>query len=249
MDWLKNQLNIDKISIKKNITEFNCNTPERNIIAFCLWGNDQHYYKFALINAIIAPIIYPGWRARFYCDDSIPLKLINKLKENQAEVVITESKGAYYGLLWRFRVISDPEIDRFLIRDCDSILNCQERVAVDEWLASDKCFHLMRDFYTHSALILAGMWGGIGGLIPNVSPLIDSYYEMQDKVRNIDQVFLSRCIWPFVKQSYLAHDEYFDFGNTKPFPKFGKFPGHKWHVGQNWLLHQSNADWSDNVIF
>jgi len=234
LDWLKTQLNINKISVEKPIPQFNCDTPARNIIAFSLWGNDPVYIKPAIINALIAPIIYPGWRARFYCDDSVAPESIKQLKENQAEVIITESKGAFHGLFWRFLVASDPEIDRFLIRDCDAVLNCQERVAVDEWLTSNKHFHLMRDCYTHNELILAGMWGGVGGIIPNISSLIDAYYKKSGKVRSIDQQFLRHCIWPFVKQSCLTHDEYFKFGHAKPFPKLGKFPDNRWTVGQNW---------------
>lgn len=239
LTWLKTQLDVNEIIIDKNkITpKFNCETPERNIIAFSLWGKDPMYLKCASLNAIVAPIIYPGWRARFYCDDSVPAEIITQLKENQAEVVMTESKGAFYGLFWRFSVISDPEIDCFLIRDCDSVLNCQERVAVDEWLASDKHFHLMRDYYTQNELILAGLWGGVGRIIPNITSLIKAYYEKADKISSIDQLFLRHCVWPFVKQSHLAHDEYFEFGNAKPFPKLGKFPGDKWNVGQNWRAH------------
>ena len=37
----------------------------------------------------------------------------------------------------------------------------RERDAVDEWIASNKTFHIMRDHIWHDGIeILAGMWGG-----------------------------------------------------------------------------------------
>ena len=36
----------------------------------------------------------------------------------------------------------------------------RERDAVNEWLASNKTFHNMRDHPWHGAVMLAGMWGG-----------------------------------------------------------------------------------------
>lgn len=60
--------------------------------------------------------------------------------------------------------MDDPTIKRFLIRDADSIVSHREKAAVDAWLKSDKWFHLMRDNYSHTELILAGMWGGCTGI-------------------------------------------------------------------------------------
>ena len=45
----------------------------------------------------------------------------------------------------------------YWVRDADSVVNVREKVAVEEWLASTRHFHLMRDHYDHSELVLAGM--------------------------------------------------------------------------------------------
>ena len=44
-----------------------------------------------------------------------------------------------------------------LSRDSDSLLNIREKKAVDEWIKSDKSFHIMRDHKYHKTRILAGM--------------------------------------------------------------------------------------------
>jgi tetratricopeptide (TPR) repeat protein len=45
---------------------------------------------------------------------------------------------------WRFQVANDPEVGRFAVRDCDSVVSLRERHAVEEWLAGDRWFHVMR---------------------------------------------------------------------------------------------------------
>jgi hypothetical protein len=140
------------------------------------------------------------------------------------------------GTFYRFLVADDPQVDRFIIRDADSILNIRERVAVDAWLASGMHFHVMRDFYTHTELILAGMWGGIRGALPSMRALIAEWLSEQKGITynqtTSDQIFLREKVWPVVRQSALVHDSWFDFGDKVNFPEVGTLPPWK-HVGQN----------------
>ncbi len=226
----------EKFEITKRIPKFNSATPDKNIIAFSVYGDQLQYLNGAIINAQLAPIIYPGWRCRFYVDKTVPTKAIEKLKSLNAQVVMMpKSDKAYYGNFWRFLVANDPDVDFFLIRDADSLINCQERVAVDDWLTSNKHFHIMRDWYTHSELILGGMWGGVAGVLPKLEPLIDDCYHQYFQDRTTDQLFLRYYIWPLIKSDYLAHDSKFGFGHYHEFPILGRFPNESHHVGQNWF--------------
>ncbi len=76
--------------------------------------------------------------------------------------------SASFGLFWRFLVEDDPDVDFFLVRDADSVMNIKECAAVEDWLASGKAFHVMRDLPIHAELILAGMWGAHRGNIGNM---------------------------------------------------------------------------------
>ena len=49
---------------------------------------------------------------------------------------------------------NDDTVDRYIIRDVDSRLNIRERFAVEEWINSDKQFHLMRDHPQQAAVIM-----------------------------------------------------------------------------------------------
>ena len=109
----------------------------------------------------------------------------------------------YDGLFWRFRV-QDVSVERFLVRDCDSVFTVKERVAVDAWLHSNHYFHVMRDWHTHCDLVLAGMWGGVGNVLPSVGELLAQYAIKGLPVRTIDQRFLREQLWPTIKQSCLV---------------------------------------------
>ncbi|NTV20561.1 MAG: hypothetical protein HGA57_04135 [Chlorobium limicola] len=220
------QLKAESRTIRKRpVPDFHNSKSSRNIIAYSLWGNKTRYVDGAVFNARVARVVYPAWTCRFYCDGSVPETVLEELRRNGAQIVMMPAmRQVYHGLFWRFQVVSDPSVDRFLIRDADSPLTCQERVAVDEWIESGKLFHLMRDWYSHSELILAGMWGGVGGVLPDLQPMADMFYNKAQKERTIDQQFLRWCIWPLIREEHLAHDEYFRFGNAVPFPRLGRNP-------------------------
>ena len=78
------------------------------------------------------------------------------------------------GLFWRFLVEDDPDVDIYLVRDADSVINVKERWAVADWLNSGKAFHVMRDNPQHSELMLAGMWGAHRGNIGGMRKRIEA---------------------------------------------------------------------------
>ena len=138
-------------------------------------------------------------------------------------------------------MVADPAVKRFLCRDADSLLTVKERVAVDAWLRSPFWFHAMRDWYTHTDLLLAGMWGGVGGILPDTAALLRAYSGWRVEHDHIDQDVLAEAVWPVVRGKILIHDSVFApcLGSV-PFPPFGALPpGH--HIGQNAFLHFTRA--------
>jgi hypothetical protein len=89
----------------------------------------------------------------------------------------------------------------------------------------------MRDWWTHTDLVLAGMWGGVAGVLPPMAELLDRYVPPTLDTPNIDQWFLRDSVWPFVRQSCLAHDRCFRMPGSVPMP--GPAPSGNRHVGQS----------------
>ncbi|MBI5275027.1 MAG: tetratricopeptide repeat protein [Burkholderiales bacterium] len=205
---------------------------KRPVIAFSLWGDKPRYLRGALDNMLGAARIYPGWHAVFFVDDTLPAETRSQLQELGAELRV-ESPGqtTRQKLAWRFKIANDPTVGRFLVRDVDSVVNDRERLAVDEWLASGRWFHVMRDWWTHSELVLAGMWGGVAGVLPDLTAMLDAYRPGFAETPNVDQWFLRDRVWGYLRTSCLVHDRCFQPPGAQPWP--GPLPEGNLHVGQD----------------
>jgi len=192
----------------------------KNIISFSLWGDHPMYWKGAIENIKLAKEFYPGWICRFYIDKNSNEDLINTIKGDNVEVLLVDSKDSFHGMFWRFWASEDSDVDVFLSRDCDSRISKREVSAVNEWLNSDKDFHIMRDHPYHTVPILGGMWGSRNGLMSKIklSKMIESWNRYSTK--GIDQDFLGKFVYPLIIDNCLEHSEFgLKYGGLiTPFP-------------------------------
>lgn len=174
------------------------------IISFCLYGDLELYIKGALENSKLVGKIYPGWTGRFYVEESISSSVKKSLVENGCEVIEFESKEGMNPMMTRFLPIVDQNVDIWISRDCDSRINYREKSAVDEWLNSNKTFHLMRDSHNHYYPIMGGMFGIKNYLAKEKKiplPRINLFYSGGN-----DQSFLEKYLWPQFSSDLLCHD-------------------------------------------
>ncbi|MDR0479584.1 MAG: tetratricopeptide repeat protein [Burkholderiaceae bacterium] len=207
-------------------------TRERNIIALLLFGRDCKYCEPAILNAQEQPNIYPHWVCRFYVDASVPENVINRLRASGAQIVQVEGTAAQWaGPMWRWLALGNPQAHRILFRDADSVISSREAGAVEQWLASGKRFHMMRDWGSHTELILAGLWSAVAGSLPPFQDLMGRFMsEPLDSRRFADQHFLRQYVWPYARTSLMQHDSMFGFMGAAPFPNEQKSEG--FHVGR-----------------
>ena len=135
--------------------------------------------------------------------------------------------STHIGTVWRFLPLADRTLDVFCSRDLDSPLLQRGGDAVNEWLASDKLMHVMRDRKVHSIPIMGGMWCfRPAQSSPLGEDLLDGILAKSDRDFNPDistrqdQTFLSSVVWPRIKARVLQHDAYLcrRFTGAKPFP-------------------------------
>jgi len=193
----------------------------KNVIAYSLWGDHPMYWIGALKNIEQVKNYFPGWICRFYIDNSCRQDLIDSIAGDNVEVILVDSKDSFHGMFWRFWAAADPEVNIFLSRDCDSRFSNREISAINEWLASDKDFHIMRDHPYHTVPILGGMWGCRNGILRsdiNILDLIKTWTHFS--IKGCDQDFLGQVIYPMVKDKAMEHSEFnLQFGGTiRPFP-------------------------------
>ena len=186
----------------------------KKIISFCLWGNNPKYTKGAIENADIASELYSSWICRYYVGKSTPTEILQELiARKNTEIFIMNEEGNWSGMFWRFFPASESDVEVMISRDTDSRLNLREKEAVDEWLSSDKGFHIMRDHPAHGTEILGGMWGAKKAVLPQMKDLIAEYSK--GEFWQVDQNFLREKIYPLIKNNSCVHDEFFEH---KPFP-------------------------------
>ena len=231
---LKHQIAIENFSTRDDQSadvDLDDALGAQKIISFSLFGSKPRYLRGALDNIHAAKQLLPAWRCRFYLDGSVPADFIAALQEFDTEV-ITCADGASLKekLCWRFAVAWDSSVERLLVRDVDSVITEREVAAVNAWIVSSRPFHVMRDWWTHTDLMLAGMWGGKGGQLPDLSEEMMLYKSAVMETPNVDQWFLRDRVWPRIYAHCLVHDRCFDFLNAEAWPS-SKDEGR--HVGMN----------------
>lgn len=177
------------------------------VISFSIWGDSPIYLDGMYQNLALAKQIYPDWNVWIYFDRSVPYNTVKDFARHGARPIsMVNSQCNWDGLFWRFLPASDSTVDVLIVRDADSRLTSREKVAVDEWIASDKGFHTMRDHWQHNVPIMGGMWGCKKGHLSRMKQYIDAWSVKLEKGN--DQVFLQQVIWNNVRHTALAHDRY-----------------------------------------
>ena len=215
---------------------FDANHPEKNIIAFSLYGDQPRYCETLIENASLAREFYPAWTCRVYLDQSVPGHVQTRLQSAGMQIFDMSGEKEILPTLWRFLVMDDPSVERFIVRDADSLLSEREAAAVEEWLGSPFHFHHMRDYFSHTELLLAGLWGGVQGCFPPVEGMMRAFVrQYQGSERFTDQAFLRQVLWTTIRESLLSHDDIFGFHQARSWPphKQIRWQHVPFHVGSN----------------
>ncbi len=206
----------------------------RDVVAFSLWGDVPLYTRGAIENAGMIPGLLPGWTCRVYHDDSVPLAILDELAAKGAELVaMPPHRETGLGLFWRFGAAVDPSVRRFLCRDADSRPSPRETAAIEAWVASGRDFHIIRDEVLHCEVMLAGLWGGKAGLLPDLPERVARWqaanpHRMNARVE--DQRFLRFEVWPLARGCALIHDSVYRVLGSVDFPAGAPRPAGE-HVG------------------
>jgi hypothetical protein len=185
------------------------------VIAFSLWGNNPKYTVGAIRNAELAPSVFPDWELHYYIDNTVPNQIIYALEDLQNVKIIEKNiKGDWKSAFWRFYSYQNADI--VIFRDTDSRLGIREQLAVNEWLLSDKTFHVMRDHPYHKFEMLAGMWGAKKNEKYDLCKIFDDYLSKNEtNFYGAEYILFKNILFPLIKDNCVVHDPFFD---KKPFP-------------------------------
>jgi len=203
------------------------------VISFSLWGSKKvitcisnDYFIGAIKNAKLALDFYPDFECWFYVHkETVPQHIIDELNSisNTKIIYKTGDLNKTKPMTWRFESIDHPDVEINLSRDTDTRFLLREKLAVEEWMKSDKIFHIMRDHPHHRFCILGGMFGvKKNNIIKSWKSLIDTKITQKGQ-RDYDQIFLKNIIYPKIINNCIIHTTFGILNNeklsyAKPFP-------------------------------
>jgi hypothetical protein len=200
-------------------------------ISYSVWGDNKVYTYGIIENVLDAKKYYEDWIVRVHYNDTVPSEIIEWLKtQDNVEVVYhagTKKKAS--NTLWRFEDLFIKDATT-IVRDADSRITPREVNCVNEWLDSDKDFHIARDHKHHLCPILAGMFGcrnncleyiGVSTGAKNVNQpplqfipgldLMKHFLENLPEHRDVyivDQMFLFGYVYPYIANKSMIHCSY-----------------------------------------
>jgi hypothetical protein len=185
----------------------------KKIISFSIYGDDYKYTIGLIKNIDIINSKYPDWGIYIYYSN-IPIFILNILKtKGNCFIFPCIHKGfKWEGMFWRFYPI-ESNIDIMLSRDADSRITEREMDLVNQWIKSNKTFHIIRDNMGHRIEILGGTWGckvrqfQEKYKIKKIDEYLKNYYKRfaKDMKRQPDQYFLKENIYPHIINDNMSH--------------------------------------------
>lgn len=202
------------MKVNSVITDVNLIPKYKKVISYSLYGSNKKYCIGLLENLKINKEKLPDWETYIYYSENVPQQYIEQYKNyNPVLINCGITKFNWEGALWRFKLLNNNNIDIFLSRDADSRITDREIKFINEFIESDKCFHIIRDHHNHNTPILAGMFGvkvkefNSKYKIKTIDEYISDYKNIYHKnYRNApDQYFLRDKIWPLIKDDNYSH--------------------------------------------
>jgi hypothetical protein len=183
----------------------------KKIISYSLYGQNRIYLDGAMINAKDKLSTYgPEWETWIYVYEDVPKDYVDELQQ-YADRIIPIKKDFYikHGMFWRFLPIFDKEVEYLIVRDLDSRTTQKEVLCVNDWLKSNKQFHIIRDGITHQMPFMGCSFGFKNPLPFDFQTLLDkNKHFWNNNAYNRDQLFLAHCIYPLTVNNRMVHDSF-----------------------------------------
>ncbi|GAB6026020.1 hypothetical protein CHUAL_011983 [Chamberlinius hualienensis] len=202
--------------------------PGQKVVSFSFYGrkiNQNDFFKGIYTNVERINVVYPGWITRVYhsvdTEDENALNLLCKLWCNFPTLDFCQvgklpqplnDQSNINGMIWRFFPLGDPLVERFVVRDLDSVVGIREKAAVTDWIKSNYTWHFMNDHIAHYSPILGGMWGGVNKNLEDNTKLRQQLINDGLKYsKGSDQELLTKYLKPMVEasQDYLNHNSHY----------------------------------------
>jgi hypothetical protein len=181
------------------------------VFSFSLYGDKDMYTLGMIKNAEEIGKRFPQASVWIYIADDVPANIKKRLAEfKNVKLIPVTTKAESLGMFDRFLAIDGEEIEVMFVRDADSRVYDRDAACIEDFLASDKALHIIRDHKEHLTPVLGGTWGlRRKFLLSPMSELIKKWRTENNHIgKGNDQFFLTKYIYSLYKDNALIHDRY-----------------------------------------
>jgi hypothetical protein len=181
------------------------------VFSFSLFGNQDKYCKGILKNIEQINRFFPEFEIWVYLGENVPIDTLSKLTHNKTVRCINTNVSGNETKFYRFFAIDNLLVEVAIIRDADSRVYERDIACIEDFLNSEKKFHIIRDHKNHTHKIMAGMWGIKKGLLDSIK--IYDLYTYWKEHRTCSEFWddtniLCELLYPLIRPSLLVHDNY-----------------------------------------
>ena len=153
---------------------------------------------------------FPDWFTYIWVGDGVPEDIIFTLHEKKNVKLLPTNENGLINMSYRFFSIDFPDVEVMCVRDADSRVTERDKACVEDFVNSDKLFHILRDHPNHSHPIMGGMWGiKKGYLNRNLQKSFNDWRQTHSATEFWnDMDFLKSFFYPFCLPETMIHDEY-----------------------------------------
>ena len=180
------------------------------VFSFCLFGDAEKYCKGLLKNIESIHTNFPEWYIWVYMGHGVPIHIIETLQKDSFVKIIETHESGWVNMNYRFFPVDDATVEIAIVRDADSRVYDRDIACIQDFVESDKLFHIIRDHPNHAShKIMAGMWGIKQGLLSlKIQDMYNSWKIVHSSTEFWnDMEFLDVCIYPKISYSLIVHDE------------------------------------------
>jgi hypothetical protein len=186
-----------------------------NVFSFVIYGNEKKYTQGLLANIHLIQSKFPSWKIWIYYGSDVDNSILSEYSNYTNISLIPTNNTGYITKFYRYLPIDDNSVDICIIRDADSRVNDRDEFCINQFLNSEKLFHIIRDHPNHKHKIMAGMWGiKKGALSESINDLFTIWKQNYSIDFWSDTNFLINYIYPKVQSISLVHDDYNHFHDS-----------------------------------
>ena len=182
-----------------------------NAFSFCIYGQNEYYYKGLAENVRMITQYYPDWLIYIYVGNESRVDFLQDIHHLSDKIVWREThETGQVNMNYRFFAIDEQPVKTMHVRDADSRIHERDRWAIAEFMKSEKLAYTIRDNQSHGTEMMGGLWG-CRKLDFSVQSLFQMYrkplYSSENSV-GYDQKFLALFMYPKLICSFIVFSNY-----------------------------------------